>query len=513
MADEQKSHSEQNGDSLKRKRSDSNPDDNLNRDNEDSQEDAKKLKLDDGKAGKAPSSSVVTVVSETADSMLLEIPHDKVGQLIGSKGMVIQEVQAKSGAKAVVNQNFPPGTPRQVQINGTQAQMKNAVDLIKRIIEIGPTAIHVNSLTGGPTITTVIEANQSQIGKIIGTGGANIKEIQSKSGARVQIDQDYPPDVPRKVNITGTSTAVNIAVQMVQGIMNTGHLNHSLGTPSPALTTPAPSYQPYQQPPANIYGGAPAGEVRNTMDVAKAIIGKIIGKGGETIQLIQKKSGCKVTVDQQVPEGYPCKVNFVGTAQTVAIAQHLVQEIMIGVPTHKIGANLPNNVPPTAAAAYPAAPAAAAYPAMPPYTMQMPQQPAYPYAYPPQPYAAQPYPYAMPAAYPPYGQPTAAPAVAPPGGYGAMPGAAGAYNPYPHNIPASAPAAATKTTAPAASNTKSSSSSVWTEHKTDDGIPYWYNASTGVSQVSWSYSTIDSLFDLFYVILVGTSKEHLTGKV
>ena len=26
--------------------------------------------------------------------------------------------------------------------------------------------------------------------------------------------------------------------------------------------------------------------------------------------------------------------------------------------------------------------------------------------------------------------------------------------------------------------------SVWTEHKTDDGITYWYNCSTGVSQVA-----------------------------
>lgn len=31
---------------------------------------------------------------------------------------------------------------------------------------------------------------------------------------------------------------------------------------------------------------------------------------------------------------------------------------------------------------------------------------------------------------------------------------------------------------------KSALPSAWTEHKTDDGIPYWHNATTGVSQVS-----------------------------
>jgi far upstream element-binding protein len=436
------------------------------------------------KAKSEPASSGVKIIAETADSMIVEIPAERVGTVIGSKGMVIQELQARSGCKAVVNQEFPPGVPRQVNLSGTQAQMKNCVDLIKKVLDIGPTAIHINSMTGGPSITTVIEANQNAIGKIIGSGGNTIKEIQSKSGARVQIDQDYPPDVPRKVNITGTSTAVNLAVQMVQSIITTGHLNHSIGTPSVPAAPPAatPGYPSYAQPaPAPMM--APTSEVRQSMDVAKAVIGKIIGKGGETIHLIQKKSGCKVTVDQQVPEGYPCKVNMVGTAQTVAIAQHLVQEIMMGVPAAKIGANLPPQLPNSAysgfaaapAAAVPAAPAAAPY-GMPQYqAMPFPQQP---YAYTPQ---MQYPPYGMPQVYPPYGQPTAPVAAAPAavGGYGAMPRAAG----YSHANSAAAAQTRPQPAAASAPPNKYASSTVWTEHKTDDGIPYWYNASTGVSQV------------------------------
>jgi rRNA processing protein Krr1/Pno1 len=283
----------------------------------------------------------IRVLSETSDSMLVEIPHDKVGQLIGSKGMVIIDIQTKSGSKAVVNQDFPPGVPRQVQLNGTSSQMKNAFELIRKVIEIGPTAIHNNSLTGGPVMTTVIEANQPQIGKIIGTGGNTIKEIQSKSGAKIQIDQDYPLDVPRKINITGTSMAVNTAVQMVQSIISTGHLPGGSGGGNDDRRgggqygggggggghygggnnqqhqqqqqyggPPPPSVYPsYPQPGAGMSGGYPGmmgggagGEVRDSMDVAKAIVGKIIGKGGENIHMLQAKSGCNVKVDQQVPE-------------------------------------------------------------------------------------------------------------------------------------------------------------------------------------------------------------------
>lgn len=52
------------------------------------------------------------------------------------------------------------------------------------------------------------------------------------------------------------------------------------------------------------------GEAKQTIDVQKSVVGKIIGKGGETITLIQRKSGAKVTVDQSVPEGQPCKVSL-----------------------------------------------------------------------------------------------------------------------------------------------------------------------------------------------------------
>jgi predicted PilT family ATPase len=50
------------------------------------------------------------------------------------------------------------------------------------------------------------------------------------------------------------------------------------------------------------------GELKQVIDVPKSVVGKIIGKGGETITLIQRKSNARVTVDQSVPEGMPCKV-------------------------------------------------------------------------------------------------------------------------------------------------------------------------------------------------------------
>lgn len=47
-----------------------------------------------------------------------------------------------------------------------------------------------------------------------------------------------------------------------------------------------------------------------TIEVAPEMVGKIIGKRGETIKSIQNNSGARVDVDQQFPEGQPRKVRL-----------------------------------------------------------------------------------------------------------------------------------------------------------------------------------------------------------
>jgi len=183
----------------------------------------KKIKADEAAAASyaVPITTVAPIVSAAAgqELIVLEVAPEKVGQVIGSKGMVITDIQQRSGARAHVNQDFPDGVNRQINITGLPHQVKIAADLIKMIIEHGPTAIHVNSMVGGPTVTSIIECSQPQVGKIIGTAGATIKELQSKSGAKIQIDQDFPPDQTRKINITGTAPAVALGVQVTTPIV------------------------------------------------------------------------------------------------------------------------------------------------------------------------------------------------------------------------------------------------------------------------------------------------------
>jgi hypothetical protein len=60
------------------------------------------------------------------------------------------------------------------------------------------------------------------VGKVIGSGGAVIKELQAKSGARIQIEQDFPPDQPRKINITGFCFFLAVDLFFLMSYMNFG---------------------------------------------------------------------------------------------------------------------------------------------------------------------------------------------------------------------------------------------------------------------------------------------------
>ncbi len=88
-----------------------------------------------------------------------------------------------------------------------------------------------------------------------------------------------PQGMPRKITVSGGTQQVAYAVQL---------LNHKM----------------YESGPGGLIEGPPA----TILDCPKSIIGRVIGKGGETINDLQGRSGARIQIDQNVPEGTPCKV-------------------------------------------------------------------------------------------------------------------------------------------------------------------------------------------------------------
>ena len=431
-------------------------------------EEAKKSKLEDTAsvvitaAGMLPtvgaSSSLTFRETPTPGEFtaLIEIAPDKVGSVIGSRGAIVQDIMGRSGCKVHVNQDFPEGVNREVEMVGTKEQILAAEKLVRAVIETGPTALQ---MLNGPVVQKIIECEKPLVGRVIGSGGATIRDIQTRCGAKVQIHQDMPDHIPRKIEITGNTNSVEQAALLIQYVMENGPPGPGgLPTfgPGNALIMPgmmpmgSNNLMPISMGAGGLNVAAGSSPGAQVLEVQKSFVGKIIGRGGETIKMIQDASGARVQIEQNVE---PCRVNITGQPQSVAMAMQFVQEIMANGPNRINAMNQQHQQqhlhggmggyygPQGGMGGYPQQ-QYGGYPQAQQYGGYQPQ--AQPYGGPQQ-----------------YGYPQQQQQQ-----YGGQrhQQSYGAYQQEPPKMAPSLPAG-------------------WTEHQTDDGKPYWYNAATNSSQV------------------------------
>ena len=260
-------------------------------------------------------------------SAVVDVHPRKCGAVIGSRGAVIHGMQERSGARIKLNQDFPDGEMRKLTITGSQEQVLACAELVKRVLEPGggSHSIHENAMSGGDVITEVVMCPPTLVGRVVGRGGGNVREVQSRSGARVQVNQQFPEGQDRQVEITGTEAAVKSAIELVKYIMENGPVLPAPGMP---LVAGGGGHSGGGHGGASAAGLAP-GTAAVTVECPKACIGRVIGRGGETVSRIQRETQAKVHIDQNVPEGAPVKVNISGYEPAVHAAIKLVQDIMV----------------------------------------------------------------------------------------------------------------------------------------------------------------------------------------
>lgn len=73
--------------------------------------------------------------------------------------------------------------------------------------------------------TASLEIVPEKVGLIIGVKGSIIKEIQSKTGSRVHVDQNFPDGVNRQIKITGPNHRTFALVDLLKTVLY--HRNNS----------------------------------------------------------------------------------------------------------------------------------------------------------------------------------------------------------------------------------------------------------------------------------------------
>jgi far upstream element-binding protein len=223
----------------------------------------------------------------------MQVPAMLVGKLIGRGGETIRQLQATTGTHIQVDHSGV-GPEKSITITG------------KSIEDVARAKAAILTVDSNET-SQIIQCPPSVVGRIIGRGGETIRALQSASEARITVNQDFPPDHPREVIINGKSDACERAALMINELIH--------GEPGSA--------QAIIQRVCQLHGIGKS----DVMLAPKMIIGRIIGRGGETIKQIQKMSGATIQIDQSED---PCKVSLAGQPSAVEQAKGFINEIMSG---------------------------------------------------------------------------------------------------------------------------------------------------------------------------------------
>ncbi|KAL6524016.1 hypothetical protein OROMI_031111 [Orobanche minor] len=163
-------------------------------------------------------------------SKKVEIPNVRVGVIIGKGGETIKYLQMQSGAKIQVTRDMdadPNSSTRAVELMGTPDQIAKAEELINDVLseaDTGGSGIVSRRLTGQASGAEqfVMKVPNNKVGLVIGKGGETIKNMQARTGARIQvIPLHLPPgdmSKERTVQIDGTSEQIEAAKQLVEEV-------------------------------------------------------------------------------------------------------------------------------------------------------------------------------------------------------------------------------------------------------------------------------------------------------
>ncbi|KAL8537367.1 hypothetical protein ACS0TY_012496 [Phlomoides rotata] len=202
-------------------------------------------------------------------SKKIDIPNGRVGVIIGKGGETIKYLQLQSGAKIQVTRDMdadPNSSTRAVELMGTPEQVAKAEQLINDVLsesmgqaEAGGSGIVSRRVTGQPSGAEqfVMKIPNNKVGLVIGKGGETIKNMQARTGARIQvIPLHLPPgDTSRErtVQIDGTSEQIEAAKLLVDEVISENRMrNQSMsgGYPQQGYQARPPTNWSQPGPPA-----------------------------------------------------------------------------------------------------------------------------------------------------------------------------------------------------------------------------------------------------------------------
>mmetsp|Transcript_5363 Transcript_5363/g.16566 ORF Transcript_5363/g.16566 Transcript_5363/m.16566 type:complete len:364 (-) Transcript_5363:116-1207(-) len=159
-------------------------------------------------------------------SEYVEVPRAKIGMLIGLRGSQVNEIQQDTGTKIDVDFDTDPC---RCYIKGAPENVANAKRVLLTI------AMQIDDES-----SEYLDFPKTSAGALIGTQGSRVRDFQSITGARIDVDKTGPRC---RVRLSGTPEQVANAKQLVLA-----EVEKALAASKPALPPFLPGPHPAAQP-------------------------------------------------------------------------------------------------------------------------------------------------------------------------------------------------------------------------------------------------------------------------
>ncbi|KAH8300102.1 hypothetical protein KR044_009809 [Drosophila immigrans] len=283
------------------------------------------------------------------------IPGAKVGLVIGKGGDTIKQLQEKTGARMIIIQDGPnQEVIKPLRISGVPQKVEHAKQMVLDLIAQKDALAqqqqggrsgggggggsggsdqgfnNFNNGNGGESVEVFVP--KIAVGVVIGKGGDMIRKIQTECGCKLQFIQGKNDEMgDRRCVIQGTRQQVEDAKRTIDGLIenvmqrNGMNRNGSNGGGGGGQAGGDSNNSNYGYG----YGvnHAQGGREEITFLVPASKCGIVIGRGGETIKLINQQSGAHTEMDRNASNPPNEKLfKSKGTTDQVEAARQMISE-------------------------------------------------------------------------------------------------------------------------------------------------------------------------------------------
>jgi len=153
----------------------------------------------------------------------INVPSERVGQIIGKGGMKIRELQEKSQVRMAIAKENNPDTPhlREIKLTGSKEGIEKCKKLLKELFE----AVKIRE---GGTPDKTLEIPMNIVGLVIGKGGETVRKIIQETNCIVQVEKNEDFTVTKRtppkpgfqnVYLSGDAEALEKAEKAVMALV------------------------------------------------------------------------------------------------------------------------------------------------------------------------------------------------------------------------------------------------------------------------------------------------------